>query len=223
MPKASTVGSLLTAYISWCRIWWGRFEFNDIIVSDQYVQKLFDRYIDPLILNFNEDEMMNNFIDLEEKPLFPDQEAKSKETALLTQNRQSVKDLKNTLGSKFSGLKQMTRGKLANMGKKLKAAKLAISLNESKREAISMDIQTMLQKFYDQNDKKEIDMSEYKPQDKYGMVNFKLSQVSPMMQVLIERENYKKMFEGSRNFFGVVSNKILNGKSADQLSIEFDK
>lgn len=193
------------------------------MVSDQYVQKLFDKFIDQQILNFNEDDMMTSLVDFEEKPLFPGEDDRTRETQSLTQNRQSIKDLKNAIGSRFAGLKPLTKGKLANVGRKLKAAKLAISLNESKRDSISMDVTSMLDKFFTQNTQHQFDVTQYKPQSKYGSTHFRLSQISPMLQTIIDRESYKKIHEGARNMFGVSSSTVLKGMGLDELAVNYEK
>lgn len=192
------------------------------MVSDQYVKKMFEKYVDPTIINFKEDEMMTNFADFEEKPLFPGEEERTKEQTKLMLTSPSCKELKSTLGNKMSGLKALTKGRLNNIGRKLKAARLAVSLDSTKKEAVSLDVASMLEKFYSQNQQKQIDVAQYRPQDKYGSSVIKLSQVSPMMQVMLERPTYKKINEGSRNFFGVCSDKILNGNTVEELAMNFE-
>lgn len=167
--------------------------------------------------------MIASLVDFEEKPLFPAEEAHTKEIIRLSQNSQSIKDLKAAIGAKFVGLKPLTKGKLANVGRKLKAAKLAISLNETKRDSISMDVGSMLEKFFSRNIQNQVDVTLYKPQDKYGTGPFKLSQISPMMQTLIQRQTYKKIHGGTRKMFGVCSTNILKGETLDELAVNYEK
>lgn len=192
------------------------------MVSDQYVKKMFEKFVDPSVINFKEDEMMTNFADYEEKPLFPGEEERTKEQTKLMVSSNSIKDLRSAIGGKIAGIKALTKGRLNNLGRKLKAARLAVSLDSTKKEAVALDVASMVEKFYTQNQQKQVDVEKYRPQAKYGSTSFKMSQVSPMMQNLLERPTYKKINEGTRNFFGVCSDKILNGNTVEELSLAFD-
>lgn len=193
------------------------------MASPQYIQKLFHKYIDSKVLNFKEDEIITNLVELEERPLFPDLDKTLKEQAK-NMNSKSVKEIRSILAGKFSGLKAMTKGKLASLDKKLRSAQLSMALNEKNRENILLDIESMLQKFFSQNLQKQDNSSQpFFPQDHYGEMSFKLSQVSPMIQTLLQKDAYKKVKLGNRQMFGITGDKILRGRSVDEMGKEFDK
>jgi len=198
------------------------FEFTDLTVSDQFVKKMFERVVDPTVISFKEDELMPAFVDFEEKPLFPGEDDRTREQTKLMVTSPSIKEIRTVIANKTSGLKVLAKGRLNNIGRKLKAARLAVSLDSSKKEAIELDVNSMIEKFYSQNQQAQVDVTHYKPQDKYGTTTMKLSQVSPMMQVMLERNTYKKINEGTRKIFGVCSDKILNGNTVEELATMFD-
>ena len=197
-----------------------RYEFTNIIVSDQYLHNLFTKYIDSRVLNFKEDEIMTNNVEFIEKPLFPKVEQRQKEQALMTQTP-SLKEIKAVFANKLSGLKPLTKGKIANLEKKLKSAHLAIATDESKREDSILDINSMLEKFFSTKAPPPEETVNRKPPEKYGVTSFNMFQISPMMKTLLASETYKQVKQGKRNLFGVCSNAIVKGKTKEEFEQDY--
>lgn len=191
------------------------------MVSDQYLHNLFTKLVDSRVLNFKEDDIMTNMIEVVEKPIFPKLEQKQRELASL-QPTPSIKEIRGVLGSKFSGLKPMTKGKLANLEKKLKSAQLAIAMDPSKKDNLVLDINSMIEKFYSSKQANTEELILNKPPDKFGISSFNMFQVSPMMQTLLQNDTYKQVKQGKRNLFGVCSNNIVKGKTEEELARDFE-
>jgi len=199
-----------------------RFEFTNIMVSDQYLHNLFTKLVDSRVLNFKEDDIMTNMIEVVEKPIFPKLEQKQRELASLPPTP-SIKEIRGVLASKFSGLKPLTKGKLSNLEKKLKSAHLAIAMDPSKKDNLSLDINSMIEKFYSSKLPNPEELTTNKPPDKFGVSSFNMFQVSPMMQTLLQNDTYKQVKQGKRNLFGVCSNNIVKGKTEEELSRDFEQ
>jgi len=191
------------------------------MVSDQYVHKLFERYIDAQVLNIKEDEFMPSFVEIEDRHFFPTVENTLKEQAKLMTSKSS-KELKAILTQKFSGFRALTKGKMATLYRKLRSAELAISMDETKTESITHDVNQLVQKFFTQSTQKTEEEVAEQPVDKYGSTNFQMYQVSPMLETVLKRDTYKKIKQGKRQLFGVCSNNIVEGSTIKELGEKFE-
>ncbi len=192
------------------------------MLGDLTLQTMFDRYINTRVMNIKEDDIPANNVEVDEKPLFPDVDAMLKDQAK-NMTSKSQKELRNIITNKFSGLKSLTKGKFATLERKIRNANMAIELGDIRKDNLEIEISSMLQKFFSQNTQKPPEMVFTRPMDKYGSVSFDLYQVSPVIESLTGQQSAKKVNLSKRRMFGVSANKIVQGKSPEELREDFEQ
>lgn len=193
-----------------------------MIVSDEYIQNLFDKHINSKVLNFKETDVYSGVEGLKERSIFPDSLKYLKETASLPKS-DSLKEFNDIISSKVSGLKVLAKSKLVALGGKLKAADLKTEEDEDLREAQALNKKNLIDRYY--SSKKTVKSEENDPEDlnaKFEAPKFNLGQVSPIMRVSLQVDQYNSGNYGKRKLFKMCPSDILHGKTRKELEEDFE-
>jgi hypothetical protein len=196
------------------------YEFNNIMVSDFYIKNLLKRYIDDRFLNFQENEIITNFIELEEQPIFGPQ-LSSDYKELSKHNSTSIKELRGVLASKFAGFKSLSKGGVDGLAQKMKAARLHMLVNPEERDTIQIDLKNVVQKFFEREPEAEgrKDLVPFVS----GQKSFLMTQLSPMIESLVHRPGYTRVKVAPKKMFGSFAADRVQGRSVEQIGQLYDQ